>query len=87
MCAFCGEEVAHNNAIECSLCGDCYHPKCLTKRQMARFKGRSWQCDGCVASGGRGHSASAHGLHGGGMGGEDETHVVEISSRADSMRV
>lgn len=83
MCAFCGEEVVQN-AIECTVCGDCYHPKCLTKRQMARFKGRRWQCDACVRRGQQDCVAKTHGLVDEGDGQEDE---VEISSRADSMRI
>jgi len=49
-CDFCGLE-ATGNVVECSSCSKCYHARCLTKRQAARFKGRGWQCDACLSDG------------------------------------
>ena len=45
-CRFCGTP-AERNIVRCSSCYGCYHIKCLSSSQVARFKGRSWLCDDC----------------------------------------
>lgn len=45
-CTFCGSE-GNKNVVRCSSCYACYHIRCLTSSQAARFKGRRWLCDSC----------------------------------------
>ena len=45
-CTFCGSE-GNKNVVRCSSCYACYHIRCLTSSQAARFKGRRWLCDKC----------------------------------------
>lgn len=48
-CAFCGGVDLRRKGVECESCKTFYHLRCLTKKQSARFKGRSWTCDNCLA--------------------------------------
>jgi len=43
MCTHCGTE-ALKNSVRCASCADCYHIRCLSTSQAARFKGRRWLC-------------------------------------------
>jgi hypothetical protein len=51
-CEFCGRHANMRQSLRCNVCAKVYHTKCLTSAQAARFKGRSWTCDGCMRKAG-----------------------------------